>query len=157
MKRIFIRPELCAGCKTCELSCLVEHCAGSSLWTIDLGDAGNQPRNTVLAGPKGVPLPLTCRHCPEPACVDACPAGAMVRNEATGLVEHRNERCVGCWMCVMACPFGLVWPSAREQKSIKCDFCGERDNPACVESCPTGALSLVETDPAGGVKEITID
>ncbi|MBE3584622.1 MAG: 4Fe-4S binding protein [Thermoanaerobacter sp.] len=87
---------------------MVEHCPGSSLWTIDLGDESNQPRITVLAGMKGASLPLNCRHCAEPACVDACPTGAMLRDKTTGLVRHRADRCVGCWMCVMACPTGAL-------------------------------------------------
>ncbi|HHW43935.1 4Fe-4S dicluster domain-containing protein [Desulfofundulus thermobenzoicus] len=155
MKRIFIRPELCAGCKTCELTCMVEHCPGSSLWTINLSDPANQPRNVVLAGPAGNPVPLACRHCTDAPCLTACPAGALVRDEAAGTVIHQPERCAGCWMCVMACPYGLIWPDARGRVAVKCDFCGERNTPRCVEACPTGALSLVETDGPGVIREIT--
>ena len=43
-------------------------------------------------------------------------------------------------MCVMACPFGAVTPSAAFHVAMKCDACMHMDEPACVAGCPTGAL-----------------
>jgi len=71
--------------------------------------------------------------------VEACIAGAMHKDDVTGEVTCDVDCCVGCWMCVMVCPFGAVRPG--EIYTIKCDMCPDRqDGYACVESCPTGAL-----------------
>jgi len=66
-------------------------------------------------------------------------AGAMRKDHETGEVTCDLDQCVGCWMCVMVCPFDAVQPG--EFFAIKCDMCGDREGgPVCVEACPTGAL-----------------
>lgn len=63
----------------------------------------------------------------------------------TGLVQVEAQRCVGCWMCVMVCPFGVITEELSSHKAVKCDRCREMDyNPACVQACPTQALEFVE-------------
>jgi len=62
-----------------------------------------------------------------------------------GTVLHDSEKCVGCWMCIMACPFGVIKPDLKEKKvGSKCDFCTGREKPACVEHCPNQAILLKE-------------
>ena len=66
-------------------------------------------------------------------------AGAMTKDLVSGEVTCNPDKCVGCWMCVMVCPFGAVRPG--EIYTVKCDMCPDRDGAvACVEACPTGAL-----------------
>jgi Fe-S-cluster-containing dehydrogenase component len=61
-----------------------------------------------------------------------------------------KKRCIGCLMCYIACPFGVIeeGDEGSEQYSIsKCDLCvsiGEA--PACVNACPTKALVFEEPD-----------
>jgi carbon-monoxide dehydrogenase iron sulfur subunit len=81
-----------------------------------------------------------CRHCPEPACLDACASGCIAKDPVTGVVTNDPFRCVGCWMCVMACPFDAVNRDVVNQVALKCDQCRGREVPACVAVCPTGAL-----------------
>ena len=67
--------------------------------------------------------------------MEACPAGAMSRDAISGLVWVDRDRCVGCWMCVLACPFGAVVPSEDGKHASKCDGCRGREVPACAGSC----------------------
>lgn len=99
-----------------------------------------------------------CRHCETPLCVDACVAAALVIDAGTGTVRLERERCVGCWSCVMECPFGAVhFPDtmaadrspveARDasiehssSRAMKCQGCPDWDEPLCASLCPTGAI-----------------
>jgi carbon-monoxide dehydrogenase iron sulfur subunit len=67
-------------------------------------------------------------------------SGALTKDEETGATLHNKEKCVGCWMCVMVCPFGAIIRDAEEHIAVKCDLCPDRDDYACVIACPTGAL-----------------
>ena len=55
-----------------------------------------------------------------------------------------NLRCIGCQNCVLACPFGAVFPQGEKRMVVKCDLCADRigpgELPVCVRSCPAGAL-----------------
>lgn len=145
MRRIFIDPERCTGCKNCQVACMAERSPSHSVWLVDLSDPANQPRNFVELDRTGRPVPLACRHCDEPQCVAACIAGALAKDPVSGVVSHNREHCASCWMCVMSCPFGMIVPEWAEGKvPVKCDLCGGADNPRCVEACPTGAISLIE-------------
>lgn len=155
MKRILIDKELCQGCRNCQLACMAEHAADKSVLSLNLEDPANRARNFIEAGPNRQPVPILCRHCDEPACVTACMSGALTKNSDTGTVDHDPEKCAGCWMCVMSCPFGIIRPdSPKGQVAIKCDFCSGRPFPRCVEACPTGALTLIEVEVQGTVKKI---
>ncbi|MBI4787716.1 MAG: 4Fe-4S binding protein [Chloroflexi bacterium] len=55
-----------------------------------------------------------------------------------------SARCVGCWMCVMVCPFDAIQRDLEIQVARKCDLCPDREIPACVTVCPTEALMLAE-------------
>lgn len=144
MKQILVRLDRCVGCKTCELQCSIKHSRAKDLFGAVLG--GERPVRRVFVETNGeVNMPLQCRQCREPRCVQACMSGAMYEDRESGLVLNREERCLGCWMCVMACPFGAIVPDEREEKAVKCDQCLSEDHdPACVRGCPTGALQFVE-------------
>ena len=55
-----------------------------------------------------------------------------------------EDACIGCWSCVMACPYGAVQRNLKAKKANKCDLCPERENPACVDACPNRALVYKE-------------
>lgn len=146
MKTIVIRPDLCKGCKNCQFACMLAHSEEKSPYFLNLTDRENQPRNSVLSGQDGAPSPLACRHCQDAPCISSCPSGAIYRDTDSGLVLHNAERCAGCWMCVMSCPYDLIAPHSSGKVAVKCDFCLGNERPYCVENCPTGALSLEETN-----------
>lgn len=87
----------------------------------------------------------SCQHCENAPCVMVCPTGAAYKDEATGIVDVHNEKCVGCGYCLAACPYQVRFFNPVTKSADKCDFCRETNlaqgkQPACVESCPTKAL-----------------
>ncbi len=105
-----------------------------------------KPVSAIYFEEKGyVSFAIQCRHCFEPICVEVCLTGAMYKDENTGIVLYNKERCVGCWMCIMVCPLGVIKPNLIEKKiDSKCDLCIEKQFPACVANCPNEALILCE-------------
>jgi NAD(P)H-nitrite reductase large subunit/Pyruvate/2-oxoacid:ferredoxin oxidoreductase delta subunit len=86
---------------------------------------------------------LRCEQCDEPLCVFACKSGALHRMPDEGRVVLDEERCLGCLMCLMVCPYGIRPDPVRDQV-IRCDVCQDLDVPACVTACPTHALQAQE-------------
>ena len=142
----------CTGCKTCVLSCKdkkdladdqafrnVFEYEGSAGWTCD--EAG-----CWTCGSFTYYVTSGCNHCENPACVAACPTGAMVKDPRTGLVNNDREVCVGCGACAQACPYGAPVLDADLGKVRKCDGCVERLDqgraPVCVAACPSRALEF---------------
>ncbi len=88
---------------------------------------------------------LQCRHCEEAPCLEACITGAMQRDRRTEAVLCDEEKCVGCWMCIMVCPFGVIKRDLESKKvASKCDLCLGEDMPVCVQNCPNEALTFEE-------------
>jgi len=147
----------CIGCRTCEIACAMAHPVGEG------GDALTPrtfaPRLTVVRSGT-ITTPILCRQCDDAPCVRACPSGAIVY--AQDSVQVLQERCVGCKTCVVACPYGAMTvatvPAAAGADSVlasrktkseaqKCDLCIDRaEGPACIPSCPTKALHLIDKD-----------
>jgi len=92
-----------------------------------------------------------CMHCVDPACVSACPVGALQKLE-NGAVVYDCMRCIGCRYCMVACPFGIPKFEWKEPlgRIRKCTFCVDRQEgglePACAAACPTGALVFGDRD-----------
>lgn len=133
----------CLACKGCEIACAVEHSASKSL----LGALAESPRprpRVRVEKAEAFSYPARCMHCQDAACLAACPTGAMHRDAASRAVVVSADRCIGCWMCVMVCPFGGVSADPVAHKAFKCDRCPDRTarglEPACVAACPTRAL-----------------
>lgn len=96
---------------------------------------------------------LVCRRCEKPHCVRSCPRDALERSgEADGMLVRHTARCVSCRSCSHACPYGTIYPEMVPSFADNCDFCLDRrqEVPACISSCPYGALELVPGDAAGG-------
>ncbi len=95
-----------------------------------------------------------CLHCTQAACADVCPTSALKYNE-TGAITLERDLCNGCGYCAQFCPFGIprletINLFTGEAKATKCNFCQDRLSegmkPACVKTCPAGALDWGERE-----------
>ena len=84
-------------------------------------------------------LPRICNHCANPACVAACPSGAIYKRGEDGIVLVNQKVCRGWRYCVSACPYKKVFYNWSTGKSEKCLLCYPRvetgQAPACFHSC----------------------
>ncbi|MEW5816624.1 MAG: 4Fe-4S dicluster domain-containing protein [Spirochaetota bacterium] len=154
-KEITVKVERCMGCHTCELACAEAHSSTKDVLT--LVQKGEKPGYRIFVEAyKTVPVPVPCRQCEEAACILACPTGAVHRNSPTAPVLVDDEKCIGCMMCVQACPFGMMSVKSNGKGVLKCDLCIERlakgQLPACVAACPTRALGFSSDDEANQPK-----
>lgn len=137
MKMIYAQPDLCTACQICSVIC-------------SIGRSG-------VANPKVAGITIhrdpferyewqaICRHCDNPPCIDACMSGSLQKDSNTGIVSNDVERCVGCWSCIMVCPFGAIAMDTANKKAVQCDQCRSvGTDPQCVAACPTGALATAE-------------
>lgn len=138
--------DTCSGCKACVAAChqlndLEEH----ELW-----------RNVGLLHGGTSEMPMlqhvtsACHHCLEPACLHGCPAAAYEKDEATGIVRHLEDNCIGCQYCTLKCPYDVPRFSKSQGIVRKCDMCYDRltagQSPACVASCPNEAIRIRVVD-----------
>ncbi len=147
MKRIMAREEMCIGCRLCEVYCIAAH----SRYRNDIVKAFKKiyPKpvsRIIVEEQKPISFGLQCRHCDEPACVGACLTGAMAKDPETGIVSNDTSKCIGCWTCLMSCPYGVIIKNeAAGHAASQCDFCIENGmEPACVRNCPNEALYIKE-------------
>lgn len=154
--------EKCIGCRTCEVACSVAH-AESKANTAGAVAGIFIPRLFVVVADE-LSAPVQCHHCVDAPCRNVCQMSAISRVNGRTVVD--TARCVGCKLCLMACPFGAIefvplpagtrpifpgekanveeWKTRRFQRASNCDLCVHRANgPACVETCPEKALALV--------------
>lgn len=146
-------PDLCIGCRTCMISCVIAH-EGRRIFEID-PDAYDFNPKLHMVKTKQISVPVQCKHCEDPACMAACPNNCITIKDHSVYLDTKN--CIGCKSCMEACPFGAI--DMVEVKSMKqadgslavvankCDLCaGVEGGPACVRTCPTDALKLVKEE-----------
>ncbi len=142
-RRIYAREEYCVGCRLCEIFCIAAHSEykGDVVKTFKKSAVKPVP-GIFIEERKPLSFGLQCRHCIEPECVKACITGAMQKDPVTGIVMNDESRCIGCYTCVLACPYGVVaMDHGRKKVASKCDMCASTGcEPACVLNCPNGAL-----------------
>ena len=141
--------DRCTGCKACVSAC-------HSLNGLDEDEIW---RNTGLlhGGTSEDPYQQTvttaCHHCAEPGCMLGCPVKAYEKDAETGIVRHLDDQCIGCQYCVLKCPYDV--PKYSDARGIvrKCDMCQSRlgagEAPACVQACPSGAISIRTVSTSG--------
>lgn len=85
-----------------------------------------------------------CMHCADPGCLKACPSPGAIVQYSNGIVDFHEENCIGCGYCITGCPFNVPRLSKKDGKAYKCTLCSDRVGvglePACVKTCPTGAI-----------------
>lgn len=124
MKKLSIIPNLCIGCRECELICSLKHDGSFNPTLARIRVEYNANENCYA--------PVICRHCDEPACEEACPDEALSRDEQTGAIVVDNDQCTCCYECVSACPYDAI-KVAPDGTILKCDLCG--GTPTCVRFC----------------------
>jgi anaerobic carbon-monoxide dehydrogenase iron sulfur subunit len=146
MKRALnVAAERCLGCHSCEFACAVAHSREPEPNAIVRSGARPGYRIFVEAH-QGRAIPVHCLQCEEASCLASCPTGAIQRREENGPVLLDPTRCVGCRICVVACPRGVMTLTPDGSGALKCDLCAARLatglEPACVAACPTKAVVL---------------
>ncbi len=150
---VLVDTTRCIGCRACEVACSDEH----DMFVPDVVNDGaldehrktSDKQWTVVnkfeTGKGDVFVKRQCMHCYQAACATACPTEAMKQMEG-GPVIWRGNKCIGCRICMISCPFNLVKFEFNEwnPKIQKCSLCFERleegKKPACVKACPSDAL-----------------
>ncbi|ACZ18709.1 4Fe-4S ferredoxin iron-sulfur binding domain protein [Thermanaerovibrio acidaminovorans DSM 6589] len=135
-KVLLVTPERCIGCGSCELACSFNK---SGQFKPSVSRVG------VHRFEKGQNVPMMCFQCDEAPCAKACKPQALHKG-TSGLVEFDKDKCIGCRMCVMACPFGNVSYDRSAKELVKCDQCG--GDPQCVQFCPTKAIEYLPAESA---------
>lgn len=121
MEKILIQPDICDGCKDCEEAC-------SRLY----GTSRISVREV-----EGSYYPIVCQQCEDAPCRMICPTDAIEE-------EVVSDKCIGCGLCMMVCPFGAI--TMNERKAHKCHQCPDRDTPACVKACSKRAIAKVDVE-----------
>ena len=190
----FTDTTLCIGCKACEVACKqwnqlpadgYEFSGNSYDNTLELGGTTWRhvafveqaaPIDAPPADTKWLMMSDVCKHCTHAGCMEACPTGAIIRNEFED-VFIQPDVCNGCGYCVPSCPFGVVdliapadYDAPRGFVSDgrtnddatqhhggvagKCTLCYDRQKlglvPACAKACPTDSIQF------GNVEELHI-
>lgn len=168
---IAINLDRCTGCNTCAMACKMQN-------NVPMGMAWNRVLNEDCEFEVGVQgtyphvsrshLPVACQHCENPACLRVCPTGATYKDDK-GRVEIDYEKCIGCRMCMAACPYNarvFNWnepvrdpdfnygdkdvPVRGKGVVEKCSLCKERtdrgDEPMCVKCCLAKARIFGDLD-----------
>ena len=151
---LLVDTKKCAGCSSCMLACSLVHHGETNLALsriqVTQDSFGKFPEDITIS---------QCRQCPYPACVAACPTGAMHADAKTGVRTVDVAKCIGCERCVNACPFTpsrALW-NFEEKHAEKCDLCenakfwdhvgGPDGKRACEEVCSMHAIKFTKSLP----------
>jgi len=146
MKRVSIKEEACIGCGLCQVYCTVEHSKSKDPIKAYRREQPRPVSRVRVETNKPHSISIRCQQCKDTPCVTACLSGAMTIDKETGLVVHDAEKCIGCWTCVMVCPYGAIKPDTSSKIIAKCDLCPNLEVPACVANCPNEALVCEEVE-----------
>jgi len=130
MNVVYVELDRCIACFSCERACQFHQAEQDSGWQPNIFVHVDMERRRIHAG--------TCLQCETALCMEVCPTKAITRDLETNAVVVDKENCLGCGMCVAACPFGYMNLDDSHRRAIKCDLCG--GDPKCVQMCMAKAL-----------------
>lgn len=140
-----IDQRACIGCHACTVACKEEHGVELGVfrtWVkyIEQGEFPDTRRFFSV---------LRCNHCENAPCVAACPVTALFKRE-DGIVDFDPQRCIGCKVCLNACPYDALYIDPNSHTAAKCNFCAHRVEvglkPSCEVVCPTDAILSGDLD-----------
>lgn len=142
MKRIYVQEKWCLGCHLCKYYCAFAN-SGKSDMVKALKNVKIHPR-IHIEGRGSVHFAVSCRHCVNPLCVKGCITGALTRKDGMILIDQ--DKCVGCYTCILSCPYGAIMPAPEGTVMQKCELCTKNavGAPACVRGCPNQAIVYEE-------------
>ncbi len=156
---LIIDVEKCENCNNCFLACKDEH-----VWNEWPGYAAPQPIHgqkwmDIRSKERGqypfidvAYMPVPCMHCDDAPCIRATKNGEIYKR-TDGIVIIDPVKAKGKKSILAACPYGAIWWNEELELPQKCTLCAHLldngwDKTRCVQSCPTGALSLLKVEPA---------
>jgi Fe-S-cluster-containing hydrogenase component 2 len=130
MKYLYVYPERCTGCRQCAVACSVRK----------FGDANPKKGaiNILRDEFARYEIQFLCYQCDDPECAVVCVRDAIKKEE--NIVKLDKNKCIGCRLCVAACPYGGIFSFKGE--IIKCDLCD--GDPVCIKFCSTNAIIYEE-------------
>lgn len=145
MKLLYLnKNKPCVGCRLCELAC--------SFFHDNIFNPENSRVVVIKEESKGKDDPQICYHCKNHPCTEVCPVDAFEMKITNGEEYYviNNKKCIGCGLCIKACPFDAIHFSL-DKKILKCDLCG--GIPECVKHCPTGIICFGDLSKTISIKE----
>ena len=168
---IAINVDRCTGCNTCAVACKMQNNVPMGMMWVrvinegcdaEVGVQGTYPNLSRTT------IPVACQHCENPACQKVCPTGATYKDDK-GRVEIDYDKCIGCRMCMAACPYNarvFNWDEPKRDPDFnygdkdvpvrpkgvaeKCTLCKERtdrgEEPMCVRCCLSKARVFGDLD-----------
>lgn len=154
----------CVGCQACMVACSTEN--HTPYWDGKFRTVVEDKAEGEYPNVRRTFLPRLCMHCDNTPCLTACPTGATYKTE-NGIIKVDYNRCIGCYACIVACPYDARYAYEKEDVEHaealygedashpvphidKCTFCEHRvlegRQPACVATCPTGARIFGDLD-----------
>lgn len=147
---LVVNLDRCSGCDSCITACKYAHNLplGAFYNRVQSVERGQFPNTTQYW------LPRACQQCENAPCQSVCPTGATYRDPATNAVLIDREECIGCGLCLDACPYDARSLSEATGIAWKCDLCDcatdgateEGAVPVCVHNCPCGARFFGDLD-----------
>ena len=145
-KTLVIDLDRCIGCYACEIACKTENNVPLGVYynkVLTIGPTGEYPDIHMYN------IPTVCQNCRDAPCVKVCPtAASYYTDDGQVLIDH--EKCIGCRMCMAACPYGARSYNQDTKVVEKCTLCRhlqEVDSlPACVKACCAKARYFGDID-----------
>ena len=180
---VVISKERCIGCNTCSNACKMQNNVPMGMrWIVAITEGADivDAASGIYPNISRSYLTMSCQHCEKPACQKVCPTGATYKDDM-GRVQVDYDKCIGCRMCMAACPYNarvFNWEEpvrdpdfnygdkevTARTKGVaeKCSMCKERtdrgEEPMCVVCCPARARTYGDLDdPNSNVSKLIRD